>query len=861
MALPTISSNSPGVGSISWTAFSIQFGGVGYGVAAGSTSSKYVWWEYRNGAPVLLAGNTFPSALKPEDLLLFLNKGGIGVLVPTSAVVDGSLIVPESILAGSIGADQINSGHLQSDSVGTKQLQSESVTTENLAVGSVSDNLVANGSFEEFDENGHPLGWEVTTQTNGSVQVVEGVASSGAHALRMLATTTSANLRIRQKRNQWIPVSAASGRQWYISARAGCSVATSGDGFYLRAEWLDAAGTYLTYTDIKANQNVTSTFLVYEGQATPPEAARYMRLNIFWYLPNTLANLYVDEVTAREVLVSAHIGNGAITTPKLQATAINGMTITGAIHQSSENANEGVKFTDQGFFAYNSATNQRTFFIDAATGEVEATGTYETTSIEEIEFDSSTNTTTAALGSYVLDSHTDSVMRPALRFTRTSSNDALVREGSVWFDGANVNLSTYVPDDTGYGNLQIGAQGLSYHGGNTEYTDPNGTVHVGDNVFMLGAGGDGWKMAAGWSGPGQHSSVTNPEVYRESAISLVRSTPYSPGHLDLSVGTFEYNASYWGEARLSLHDGGDWEFSSRDAAGVYKAGLQYNSASDQFTFAGAPVWMYEKLTLDQDLSVGGGLYVGGSITGYSGQNLVIQSTVLPDGGFSGVVAGRYYTAPMGSPGLVMLNTSTGTPGIWFSSDGSLTGDQPAIYADTSYNMYFRGRQQGAHAIVFPTGARIEDDLEYWNPPTSTFGANLGIASSPKDRLYKLTSASRFKLAQQEQTYEKALRLLNVIPKTWFDKFQAEAYASHLDGNGPELDQIPVLRRIPGVVAEDVLAAGLPEYVTYDRDGNIEGVAYDRLWTLLILLVKDLFDTQLKHHSRLVAIETHLGLGE
>ena len=38
----------------------------------------------------------------------------------------------------------------------------------------------------------------------------------------------------------------------------------------------------------------------------------------------------------------------------------------------------------------------------------------------------------------------------------------------------------------------------------------------------------------------------------------------------------------------------------------------------------------------------------------------------------------------------------------------------------------------------------------------------------------------------------------------------------------------------GLIAEDLRDAGLQDYLSYDdKTGEIEGIAYDRLWTLLI----------------------------
>jgi len=93
---------------------------------------------------------------------------------------------------------------------------------------------------------------------------------------------------------------------------------------------------------------------------------------------------------------------------------------------------------------------------------------------------------------------------------------------------------------------------------------------------------------------------------------------------------------------------------------------------------------------------------------------------------------------------------------------------------------------------------------------------------------------------------------------------AEAYADLLDrqerGEEPspeEADAIERLRRIPGLVAEEVEAAGLSAYVNYDADGKVIGLAYDRLWTLLVPLVKRQRDKIDALEARLDALEARL----
>lgn len=321
MAATTISHNKPTAGSISWTAFNIAYDGKNYTVPAGNSAARYVWWSYNNGvSPALKTADVLPE-LSPDDMLLFLNKKGIGLLLPDAGVVEGSLIVDETIYANAIAANQIGATHITADAIETKHIQAGAVTAEQLSVGTVSANLVANGSFEDYDADGQIIGWEATAMTGGTMQPVTGVASSGAVSIQFDATTLTANLRLRQRRDQYIPVSSASGRRWYVSARMGAGVAVT-KGMYIRASWFDANKTLISNTDIQSNRPLTTTFTVYEGQAAPPATARYLGIEILFTSPNVASKMYLDEVTVNEVIVAANIGDGQITTPKLVAKSV-----------------------------------------------------------------------------------------------------------------------------------------------------------------------------------------------------------------------------------------------------------------------------------------------------------------------------------------------------------------------------------------------------------------------------------------------------------------------------------------------------------------------------------------------------------
>lgn len=120
-----------------------------------------------------------------------------------------------------------------------------------------------------------------------------------------------------------------------------------------------------------------------------------------------------------------------------------------------------------------------------------------------------------------------------------------------------------------------------------------------------------------------------------------------------------------------------------------------------------------------------------------------------------------------------------------------------------------------------------NSLTISSPPTQTNAANAFIGASGV--VNKSTSLSKYKLKKQEITLEDAMTLTKVTPQTWFDR--TEFYDNGRSTEG--------LRRIPGVVAEDV-EKNAPMFALYDIDGALEGVAYDRMGVALIPLIKDLY---------------------
>lgn len=281
--------------------------------------------------PQVLTGDVLPT-LANEDCLLFLNKNGVGVLVPMTQVIEGSLIVSGSVLADAIGANQIDAWHLRANAITADAIAANAITspaiaagaitTEKLTVASVSDSYIANGSFEDLTQ-----GWTVLQAGSGfNADVVSGVASSGANALRLqrgLQTGEEYDLEVGQDDDFLVPVSPAANRRWYVACRAGAS-ATLFSGFSLRIYWYQADRVTMSVldpvVDIAADVALATTWALFEGQVMAPADARYARVVL--KSSSIGSTMYVDEVVMHMVTVAAMIGDGEIQTAHMSAGSV-----------------------------------------------------------------------------------------------------------------------------------------------------------------------------------------------------------------------------------------------------------------------------------------------------------------------------------------------------------------------------------------------------------------------------------------------------------------------------------------------------------------------------------------------------------
>jgi hypothetical protein len=118
---------------------------------------------------------------------------------------------------------------------------------------------------------------------------------------------------------------------------------------------------------------------------------------------------------------------------------------------------------------------------------------------------------------------------------------------------------------------------------------------------------------------------------------------------------------------------------------------------------------------------------------------------------------------------------------------------------------------------------------------STYGKTTGtsgnVVISSDGGLFRSTSALKYKA--DPQIIEPDERLLDVPMKDWVDKFALESKQALEalprpwdEATQARYDSISV-ERIPGAIAEDVIAAGGARFATYGEGNEVEGLMYDR----------------------------------
>ncbi|MGA3231889.1 hypothetical protein ACA593_03765 [Lactiplantibacillus pentosus] len=140
--------------------------------------------------------------------------------------------------------------------------------------------------------------------------------------------------------------------------------------------------------------------------------------------------------------------------------------------------------------------------------------------------------------------------------------------------------------------------------------------------------------------------------------------------------------------------------------------------------------------------------------------------------------------------------------------------------------------------------------------TYSGGSNVTVTSY--GTLGRITSASKYKLdITKETSISPANRLLSIDMSSWIDKSSAELLADSKT-NGTELSEPEInVNRHYGLIAEDLIKAGLDEFVIKGDKGQAEGIEYDRLWITLIPKIRQLSNDQIQNKMTIAKLGSEI----
>lgn len=332
-----VTNNSPSIGYISWSNVSISYMGSVYAIANGSTDFIYIYWKYSD--PLNFYGSDVFPTLGPDDLLVFLNKNGIHVKVPNTTIIDGSLIVPESILTDALAANVITSEKIATGAITASTVAADAIGATAIAADAIGAGHIAAGAIQAE----HISAGAITAGTLAADAVGAGVIAAGVIVGDNLVSGTITATQIAAG-----TITAASG----IIANAAIGTAQIIDGAITTAKIGSAQITTATIADAAITNAKISSLDATKITTGTLNAGRIGANSI------TSDKISVTSLAA----INANLGN--ITAGSLKSVSIEGATIT------STGTNGQVKMTSDYISSQQDIYNAVGYEVKLSKGEV-----------------------------------------------------------------------------------------------------------------------------------------------------------------------------------------------------------------------------------------------------------------------------------------------------------------------------------------------------------------------------------------------------------------------------------------------------------------------------------------------------------
>jgi hypothetical protein len=268
-----------------------------------------------------------------------------------------TVTLPASDISGQITGTQISNGaittpKLAAGAVTASTIAAGAVSTDKLTVSGAASNLLPDPSFEGaqgaalVSAAGANWALDTTKGGNNSATSVRVSLSSGT------AATTDCQVIAS--------MAVLPGDQFYIQTDYAASTFTGTGSIKVYARWLNSTGGTVGFGVLQITPTTDGTWRTASTTVTVPagSTSAVWSLQAFQVLTVTA---WFDNVVIRPVLGTTSIQNGAINTAQLNANAINGMTVTGAVIQTAASGRRMV--------LQNDSNGENLSFYSGASGE------------------------------------------------------------------------------------------------------------------------------------------------------------------------------------------------------------------------------------------------------------------------------------------------------------------------------------------------------------------------------------------------------------------------------------------------------------------------------------------------------------
>ncbi|MEV5451567.1 hypothetical protein [Streptomyces sp. NPDC052535] len=234
--------------------------------------------------------------------------------------VTGPAISSDAVTAGKIAADAVTAREIAAGSVTAAEIAAGAVTAEKLTIIGGS-NLLSDPSFEGAYTAAQLAGLayasQDTTMGNGSPTSIKIDCAASTPSTFQVPVTN-------------VPV--LPGDQLYLAVDYWVSTDWNGGDINFQVRWEDAAGTRLTFGKAVTSSPVRETWTRMSATLPAPANAANAKIRLE-SAGTTLGTVRFDNAAVRPVVGGVQIADGAISTPKLVAGAVQALQIdAGAVN-------------------------------------------------------------------------------------------------------------------------------------------------------------------------------------------------------------------------------------------------------------------------------------------------------------------------------------------------------------------------------------------------------------------------------------------------------------------------------------------------------------------------------------------------